>query len=535
MSARKVLRIITILVFAGVVAVIYLLIFQPEQFRPFRAAGAAQKQSRIIVPQTYSTEEEPLNSAEYQARTGSMNALAALNEGEVLVSTLTSDLDGDLQDEQIIAFLSLLDLEGRINIAYIDNDRESGGYHRVWETPTLVTQPGTVSLFTQDILGDRSICLVITGMTGTGEHVLMAFRKSAAESAAESAGEQPPEFVKIADIHIDGSIVVQEQERTQAYQRGLTRGQSFTIAAYGRDVESANILDQVELIYSYNPQADRYEQSRLTRLPGSQVEQRRVREILSGGSGAFEQYVNGLWYYVSPQGTLDSRKYIYFDPPNRELIFYGDETQQIFIWQNSSATRNGLYVSSQNISVTTLRRFIDIELVSLDSIRVRVIEDVRLRILVDDSWDGTYRRASALNNYFSGPSEPSGSRNPRPRDGTGAEQRVTSYLDASYEGAPGKLVLSRDGSFELYAPDAPGQGVLRRGSYAFYHLDNQEILELRPGGLLGLARETYLVEHRNTAAEEDSPARDELVLQRVILSTRGIQEVYEAAITLTLN
>jgi hypothetical protein len=172
------------------------------------------------------------------------------------------------------------------------------------------------------------------------------FRKKNAEEYDNEDTAEPelePEFFnKIAEIRIDGSIVIQETDRTQAYRMGLTNGQSYAIAAYGRDPESSNILDQVELTYSYNTVNGLYEQTKVARIPGSQVEQRRVRELLNGSGGEFENFITGLWYYVSPQGTLDNRQYIYFDPDSRELIFYGDEIQQVFTWQNSSPTRYGL-------------------------------------------------------------------------------------------------------------------------------------------------------------------------------------------------
>jgi hypothetical protein len=122
------------------------------------------------------------------------------------------------------------------------------------------------------------------------------------------------------------------------------------------------MLDQLEIIYTYNSEKGVYERTGMTRIPVSQIEQRRVRELLNGDKDRFEQFITGLWYYVGPQGTTDDRQYIYFDPLSREIIFYGENIQQVFNWQNSRATRHGLYISSQNISVTTLRRFLDIEL-----------------------------------------------------------------------------------------------------------------------------------------------------------------------------
>jgi hypothetical protein len=277
---------------------------------------------------------------------------------------------------------------------------------------------------------------------------------------------------------------------------GIAKGASFPIAAYGRDQNSSNIMDQIEFVYTYNEESGLYEQSRITRVPGNQIEQRMLRELL-GNREAFETFISGLWYYVSSQGTIDTKQYIYFDPPNREIIFYGDELQQVFTWQASSATRYGLYISSQNISVTTLRRSIDIELESLDSIKVKVNEDVRLRFGVNTPWDGSYRKAMPKENRNNG--------------NTGEN----SFVNAVYDSSIGKIRFYPDGNYTINA------GTNGQGKYAFFYLENQKILELRSAEMV---RETYLVEASGEAS---------LSLFKIRLGARGIQRLHEGPILLS--
>jgi hypothetical protein len=515
------IRIITLIVFIGTALGIgALVLFPNEFFGPQR--GREIKQTRLVIPQEILDDlRAPDSAAERLAYEESIKAKVALNDGEIPITLISEDFDGDLQEEQILAYRNLLEMESPIYITYVRFDEKSRGYKRVWSNPTAATRPGTLSLYTQDMIGDRGTCVLVSGMNGLGEHTLTVFRKnnSSGESPASQAFPAAEPFYKIAELRIDGNISVQETERTQAYQMGMTRGQSFSIAAYGHDYESSNILDQVEIIYTYNPANGLYEQSRTTRIPGTQMEQRRLQELLSGNPGVFENFIEGLWYYVSPQGTLDSRQYIYFDPLSREIIFYGDEAQQIFTWQNSSATRYGLYLASQNISVTTLRRFLDIELESPDSIRIKVFEDVRLKIGVNAPWDGSYRKAGSRENR--------GSKEPSP---------IPSYIDGQYEGSIGKISFSPNGAYELQ-----NGGTIQRGRYAFFGLNGEELLEIRaesPGNTAGEgSRETYLVEREGKAEETgDGPtsARENLSLLRVRLSTRGIQELHEPAIPLSL-
>jgi hypothetical protein len=495
--SRKIVKLLTPLAFLIAAALAAFLYFRPAQLPADSAARPWQ--TRIVIPENAEAAGfEGSSSVERMVYEDAMNAKIALKEGESLVAVLTQDLDGDMVDEQILAHRSLLEMDSPVSISYIDFDNTLGGYRRIWSAPTVVTRPGTASVYAQDIIGDRSICILVSGMNSAGEHTLTVFRMADSSPGTEAS------FAKIAELRIDGSIQVQEAERSQAYQMGLSRGQSFAIAAYGRDFSSSNILDQVELIYTYNGTRGVYEQSRMTRIPGSQIEQRRARELLNGGKERFEKFITGLWYYVSPQGTVDNRQYIYFDPPAGEIIFYGEEIQQVFNWQNSSATRHGLYISSQNISVTTLRRFLDIELESLDSIRVKVFEDIRLKIYVTAPWDGSYRRAGTTETAAAG-----------------APNKVLPYADASYDGSIGRIVFSPDGNFTLVS----GGSVQKRGRYAFFMLDNQELLELRPLNNGDAATETYRV-------ERDGGESGAMTLERIRLGTRGAQDMHEAAISL---
>ncbi|MDR2185140.1 MAG: pallilysin-related adhesin, partial [Treponema sp.] len=503
MAKNNALKLVTILVFLAAAGLIAVLLVLPSDF--FRPQGKVQRQTRIVIPHELSEEGFYESGAERMAYEDSMNAKIALNDGELLVSVLNQDFDRDQQDEQVIAYRNLSEPESPIYITYADYDNLSGGYKRIWDAPTLATRPGTISLYTQDMIGDRSICVLLSGMNGAGEHTLTIFRKNDPASRGQDGGgpEEDPLFTRIAALRIDGSIIVREEERTQAYQMGVSGGHSFSITAYGRDKDSANIMDQIEAIYTYDPIRDHYEQKRITRLPGSQIEQRRVQDLLSGDPRKFEAFIEGLWYYVSPQGTVDSRQYIYFDPDGRELIFYGEETQQVFVWQNSGATRYGIYISSQNISVTTLRRFIDIELESLESVKIKVFEDVRLKIGVSASWDGSYRKAGT----FAG--KPAAAGLP-----------VVPHLDALYDGSIGRLRFSRDGSYELQTGES-----IKGGSYTFFELEGREFLELRPENNGSPVRETYLVE---SAPPEDEAGqapdrRQNLTLIRVQLGVKGIQ------------
>jgi len=463
-----------------------------------------QRRTRIIVPSTADYADMDSALSEYTIREDSYSLKVPLDEGEFAITELTIDLDNDSVEEQIVVYRSQTDTENPVSLTLFAYDNRAKIYRRLWNIPVAATMPGTVSLYTQDLLGDRSFCVIITGMNMQGEHTMTVFRENPQK-------DKNLPFITIAWIQVGGSITVQETERPLAYQQGIAKGQPFVITTYGRDNDSNNMMDRIEISYAFNPLKRSYEQSAVTRVPGSQIEQRRLREILNGDAKVFEDFIYDLWYYISPDGTIDKDQYLYFDPVKREIIFFSEDIEQVFVWQNSNSTRYGIYVSSQNISVTTLRRFLDIEMESLDSVRMRVFEDVKLKITLNASWDGLYHRAGAVTRA--------------PTD----EKNVRPYVDAVYDSSLGRLRFRINGEYELSS-----SGSLIKGRYAFFRVNNQELLELRPerGNVPGGARkdngENRLI-YKLSAMERS----EGLSLVRVRLGAIGIHEIHEAPVIMT--
>jgi len=461
-------------------------------------------QTRIVIP----NETNPYLDSEFTGQIAwddKLNTKVSMEDGELVIAVFNRERDETIAEEQFVAFLHSTDTERRIYITYIYYDERTQSYIRSWNAPTASTRPETISLFSDDLVGDRNDCIIVTGMNNRNDHTMTIFRRSPLRTDRT--------FNKIAELQIDGSIKIQEIKRSLAYQQGITRGQSYNIASYGHDSSSSNILDQIETIYSFNPDNERYEQASVLKIPGSQIEQQRLRELLSGTKGVFESFIHDLWYYVSPQGTIDSRQYIYFDPVGKEIIFFGDETQQVFHWQNSSSTRYGLYIRSQNMSISTLLRFIDIELESLDSIRLRVTEDVQLKIAVNTTWDGSYRRAGNANLQEARPT-------------------VMPGIDALYDSPWGRLQLYKNGEYTINTPAQQNtrSPAAKKGNYVFFKIKEQELVELRQdvsGGLLQEGQTNRLIYKVDTAANGS------MNLSRVRLGTSGIHDLFETPITLT--
>jgi len=500
--------IITIILFIIFTAAIVFFAVVSSNNWPFSAKKDQEQHiTRLIIPETGNignrdslwfdeTENEEINILKVH-----------LGEGEYVITFLNFDFDYDGTEEQVVAFRSVTETGSRVWIALFAYDERTKQYRRMWTAPVIAAMPGTISMYIQDLLGDRSICIIVSGMNENGFHTMNVFHKNLQDDL-----NQP--LTALAEIQMDGSISVQEVERPLAYRQGIGRGLPHSIVAYGRDPDSEKLLDRIEIIYNYNSAQGIYQQTRITRIPGTQIEQRRLREILTGEPKGFEEFLNDLWYYVSPQGSIIKSQYLYFDPSAREVIFYGDEAQQVFRWQNSNSTRYGLLVSGFNISVTTMRRFLDIELESLDSIKLRVIENARLKIRVTDDWDGSYRRAENIIK-------------------TNTSEKFTNlYTEAVYDSSMGRIRFFPNGEYILNSSDN-----VTKGRYVFFKVSGNDLLELRPEQNNGENRQIYhILNAVNFTGSADNIIKtmpDSISLTRVRLGSAGIQELHEGQIIFT--
>jgi len=487
---------------AATVSILLIIFLATGEWKRFFVTKAEEHQGTMIITPQEANPFSSAGNAGQTARDENLSTKVPLDEGEIAIAVINRETEEGIAEDQFAAYINAnaSGAERKVNITYIGYDERSRKYARMWDAFVPVTFPETLSFFSQDLIGDRNNCIIVTGMNSRNEYTMTVLRRNPSGAAGQI-------YNKIADLQIDGSIIIQETGRSLAYQQGIANGQSFDIAVYGPDSSSSNILDQIETIYSFNPFREQYEISSVSKIPGSEVEQWRIRELLNGVPESFENFINDLWYYVSPQGTVDLKQYIYFDPSSREIIFYGDEAQQVFHWLNSTSTRYGLYITSQNISISTLRRRIDIELETLDSIRLRVSEDVRLKIEVSESWDGSYRRAGTVNIKESAPS-------------------VRPAIDAQYDSSWGRIQFRDTGEYTISSGNIVSNATVRKGRYVFFKVNEQELLELRPdeARTSGDSRQIYRIETIGNAV---------LILYGVRLGTSGIQDLFGPPVTLT--
>lgn len=310
-----------------------------------------------------------------------------LKPDETLLSSMGIDLDGDNLDDEILVARKAGNPYLYLIIGLYNP--QTTLYDRISELKTEITQFKSFSYNGMDVTGDHRTALVYQGFTDDGHAVLQMHFCSRRG------------VVKIGDFKSDGTIFIQQYNRTETYELSQSSGRSFPVWTYASDTrEGAGSLSQVQTEYDWDPGLQHYAQIRQVFVAGKNIAAAELAKIQDGTVETFANYLNGLWYKTDNEG--DEIRYIFLDYKNAEVIFLAGDSQEVYNWQNSNLYRNGIYLSTVNASIENLRRRFDISLTGLDEMRVHVYDDVRMRIGADALWNGSYKKMKSVNDFPSG-------------------------------------------------------------------------------------------------------------------------------------
>lgn len=341
---------------------------------------------RTIIPTVSGNSTENLTDANkiVSYDESLIQPLVPLENDETFLQAISVDLNKDGTADQICAVKKTSDIT--ISLVPGIHNPLTNDYIRLESLSTGVTQARTLLFYTLDIIGDRRQAIVCSGMNAENLQVLAVYIPS-----YESNGKIT--YTTIADLRSDGSINIQENNRSDAYNLGLTSGDSFPIYTYNSDPESPQTLNQIERLYQWNRNIGRYEQISESRIEGKKIEIKLVRQLQNGDVGSFETFLNGLWYNPSSNTVRETRS-IFFNTAEDEIVFHSGNTEEVYTRESGAPRRYGAYFTTRNKSISSIRRLIDIELTGIDEIKIKVQEDVKLKIGVASNWDGTYRKMS---------------------------------------------------------------------------------------------------------------------------------------------
>lgn len=351
----------------------------------------------------------------------------SLEADETFIQAVNADINGDGTYDQLCALRRTG--ESGIRIVCAIQNPVTTEYVRLPPAETSVTQAHTLLMYLADVTGEQKNALVYSGMNAENLQVLGIFAIEQDRNAPAQNGFSLREILRVSS---DGAISVEETRRSDAYNLGLSAGESFPVISYSSVPGGAGEeTGQIRRTYNWDPASGVYVLTDERQIPARNTVSAVLQRLREGGQNAFSAFLKGVWLHNSGGPRVS------FDLESGEIIFLDGATEEVFRCENISVRRYGVYLVTRNSLISNIRRLIDIEITGTDELRLRATDDVRLKIGVGSVWDGAYRR---MQNTTEAAAE-----NPAERAAALLEEHTASWEDASgrfYSFAGGQLTVS---------------------------------------------------------------------------------------------
>lgn len=377
----KKLTIVIFLIVAGVLVFFYFNQGQKQEEK--EEITDTTTYSKVVTPNSSDSWDEARESnSEEQLETAFISHIQLL-PGETLLQTYEAALANHRKEDQMDDQISAVKKTGHNNIFLLIGiyDKNTNSYIRSAEIETEITKFSTFSLSFIDLIGTHVNSIVYTGFSDDNKTILCAYQPSEADGTFSIS--------KIAWLSTEGTYTVEEPQRSDAYQHGTATGESYQIWEYSPEPGS-NSLNQIQSTYSWNPNINSYEKISSRKITGKQINSQELAKILDGTTATFSNFLNGVWCKTTKDE--DGQRYIYFNPEDKEVICFMDETQEVYSWNSDWMRRYGLSMTTKNKSTAAVSRQIDTTLVATNEIKIAVTDDLRMDIPESSLWNGNYRK-----------------------------------------------------------------------------------------------------------------------------------------------
>lgn len=438
--------------------------------------------AKIINPKVNESDGTKEDISNIESQVEKFESLIELKPSETLISSLTMDFNADTFEDEVVVVRKI----GDRNFYIIPGlyNQETMTYERMNEIRTKISSTKTFSINFMDIIGDHRNALIYQGIDEFENSIMQIFNCEYVDGELE--------FVCIGDFISDGTIFVQQTDRSDSYEHSMSKGESFSVWLYKSEEEensNAQGLNQIQQEYKWNPLAREYQLFKETKVAESKIAQTELSKIQDGTVETFAAFLNGLWEKTS--NTDSNFRYFYFDYDNKEIIQYYGDIQEIYIWEVSRVRHNGIYISTVNFEISNLHRRIDISLLSTDQIRLTTRDDVNLIIKEDTLWDGTYKKLN-LDSVI--------------EDTKKVKQNaMINEIEKTpiWNGSDGSSVISFEDSVFIFKRDE----IEEKGVYSIFTAGNYTVLQLRSNSIATVLGTDYTVEY-GTKIEKEKQVTD---------------------------
>ena len=361
--------------------------------------------AKIVTPKGSQTADEEADTDRVNSdfNTENFDTFITLRSNETLINTITIDFNNDGYDDEVITVRKT----GSENFTIVPGlfNPETADYDRLEDIPTTISRIRTFSLSGMDLIGDHCNSLIYQGVADDENYVMQIFLWEPREGSrhADDTDTTDGSLLKIGDFVSDGTIFIQQTERSDSYQLSLSKGESFSVWVYESEKivdESGNIVagqNQIQKEYKWNSGSKKYELANEIKVTAGKLAANELSRIQDGTVETFAAFLDGLWYKTSNEDNVI--RYIYYNYENREIILLQSDVQEVYEWEDSKLRHNGIYLYTVNSDITNLQRRFDLLLISVDEIKITLYDSIGLIIKESSEWDGQYKKMSLQSSF----------------------------------------------------------------------------------------------------------------------------------------
>ena len=365
-----------------------------------RRSETTVTRAKVVTPKGMQ-ETDSENDMERQSsgfESDSFDTFIQLLTSETLINSITLDFNNDGYDDEVIT-VRRTGSEDFIIVPGLFNP-ESADYDRLASIPTSISRIRTFSISGMDLTGDHRNALIYQGVDDEENYVMSLF-------LWESFGSEEDSFngtlMNIGNFVSDGTIFIQQVERSDSYQLSLSKGESFSVWVYESEKqadENGNMVpgpNQIQKEYKWNASSRQYELFNEIKVTAGRLAANELSRIQDGTVETFAAFLDGLWYKTSNEDN--NIRYLYFDYDKKEIILLLSDSQEVYEWDDSKLRHNGIYLYTVNSDITNLQRRFDILLTSIDEIKVTLYDSIGLAITYSSVWDGQYKKLGIQSSF----------------------------------------------------------------------------------------------------------------------------------------
>ena len=173
-------------------------------------------------------------------------------------------------------------------------NQNNSTYERLTEIDTQMTRTRNMSYSGIDVTGNHKTAIVFQGLKDDGNYVMQIFHTD--------ESEEKTEFIKIGDFVSDGTVFIQQTERSDSYELSLSKGESYSVWVYKSDIpenateeqKKTTSLNQIQQEYTFNKATSRYELSREIKVTAGRIAAKELSRIQDGTVETFAAFLEIL-------------------------------------------------------------------------------------------------------------------------------------------------------------------------------------------------------------------------------------------------